>query len=291
MIKRIVLSGGSIKSISFIGALKSLEENKILKNVNMYLGSSGGSIIAFLMCIGFTVDEAFIKCKELCQIYNQHVFDTEAIFYFVSTFGIDDGDVFTNWMKEVINLKFKMDDVSFIDFCKITGKNLVVFASNISKNKLDVFSVDDSPNISVVTAIRASISIPFILTPVIINDDMYVDSGLLNNFPIDYIETSIAEDTLGIYINCPPEKINSKPNIVNYIHMILSTIISNITIRRDKMRFKLLCIHFEEKPDQFLNFNFETFRFNVSDKEIEEYYLTGYKSANKFIEETALAKQ
>ena len=59
-----------------------------------------------------------------------------------------------------------------------------------------------------------SISIPIIFTPIKYNDDLYVDGGLFNNFPINYCNH---KNTLGIAIN-----IDSKQNINNIMDYLKS---------------------------------------------------------------------
>ena len=57
MINKLVLSGGGINGIIFLGIIKYLEVSKQLKNINTFVGSSIGSIINTLVCIGYTYDE------------------------------------------------------------------------------------------------------------------------------------------------------------------------------------------------------------------------------------------
>ena len=56
-IKNLVLSGGGIKGALTIGALKELEKNGWLKNIENVLGTSIGSFLGLLWIIGYTGDE------------------------------------------------------------------------------------------------------------------------------------------------------------------------------------------------------------------------------------------
>lgn len=51
------LSGGGIKGIAHVGAIKALEEEKV--KFNYVSGTSSGSIIATLYACGFTTDEMY----------------------------------------------------------------------------------------------------------------------------------------------------------------------------------------------------------------------------------------
>ena len=55
----LVLSGSSIKGITFLGALQYLYDNSLLKNVKTFVGTSSGAMISFLLIIGYTPVEIF----------------------------------------------------------------------------------------------------------------------------------------------------------------------------------------------------------------------------------------
>ena len=65
---------------------------------------------------------------------------------------------------------------------------------------------------SVITAIRISISIPVFFTPVLYNNDYYVDGCITNNFPLKYCNENT---TIGLYV-----RINSSNNIKTIINII-----------------------------------------------------------------------
>ena len=57
MYYNLVLSGGALRAIALLGAIKYLEELNILKNIKQYVGTSAGSIISFLIIIGYSSNE------------------------------------------------------------------------------------------------------------------------------------------------------------------------------------------------------------------------------------------
>ena len=71
-----------------------------------------------------------------------------------------------------------------------------IAASNISKGQIEYFSQGE-----LLKPLVASASIPVLFNPVKINDDYYVDGGLLDNFPIKAIEKD-AEKIIGVDV-CP----------------------------------------------------------------------------------------
>ena len=51
-IECIVFEGGGIKALSLLGVSKALEELEMLKDVNIFVGSSAGAIFAGLLSCG-----------------------------------------------------------------------------------------------------------------------------------------------------------------------------------------------------------------------------------------------
>ena len=89
--------------------------------------------------------------------------------------------------------------VTFKDFFNMTGVDLVVTGTNVSKNRSAYFSVGYTPDFSVAEAVAISMSIPLLFKPVLIDGDvnryaspeynesyrgLWVDGGMLNNYPI-----------------------------------------------------------------------------------------------------------
>jgi NTE family protein len=66
-IKNLVLQGGSVKSIAYVGALKALEKHGVsfVKDIVRVGGTSAGSIFAMLIGLGYTWEELLQTLKEL----------------------------------------------------------------------------------------------------------------------------------------------------------------------------------------------------------------------------------
>ncbi len=95
--------------------------------------------------------------------------------------------------------------VTFKDFFNMTGVDLVVTGTNVSKNRTAYFSVGYTPDFSVAEAVAISMSIPLIFKPVLIDGEvnrsaspeynesyrgLWVDGGMLNNYPIHAFDST-----------------------------------------------------------------------------------------------------
>ena len=282
MINNLVLSGGSVSTIAIVGALSCLEDNDIIccKNINKFIGSSAGSIVSLMLCIGYDVKEIYLISEELTDDYNKNVsFSVDMLLNILDQYGIDDGLFIEKWLKKLLLKKINNSNPTFLEFAKITGKDLNVCASNISKYEFTVFSVDTTPDVNVVDAIRASISLPFIFKPQIINGEYYVDSGLLNNFPITHINSNKMSCVNSLGICLLSDRSNSKiENLFGYMVNLVKTICNNNIINTPCIEETKMNIYEIFVKDELLNFDPNTFKFNINDKIIQTYFKIGYTS-------------
>ena len=154
------LSGGGARGIAHIGVLKALEIHNIFPQ---YIsGSSAGAIIGVLYAAGKTT-------QEIIDLVNQaNLFKVFRFGSFVGGFATH--DFLRKILSESLNLK---------DF-KDLSCNFYVCVSNLNKGKWTILKEGN-----VIEAVAASSSIPLVFEPVNINGELYVDGGLLNNFPVE----------------------------------------------------------------------------------------------------------
>lgn len=196
----IVIAGGAMKVISMIGCLQYLEEISVISSIKNYVGTSAGAIMCFFMVLGYKSKEiqAFLEDN----MYDDEIskFDMNQIFDILTEFGLSDGSNIIKLFERILYKKMKIKDITFIELTKMLGKNLVICVSNLSKEKEEFFCVDTHPNMSVILALRASCSIPYLFHPVKINDDIYVDGALYNNFAMNYFKENKLRDIIGFDI-------------------------------------------------------------------------------------------
>jgi NTE family protein len=159
MKRGVVLSGGGVRGIAHIGVLKALDELEI--KFSIASGTSAGSIIAALYAYGYTPDEILEQTKALSILKSMRPSWARAGFFTM------DGlrDMLLKAIPENNFAALKMP--------------LFVAATDIRKGKIHYFSEGE-----LVPAIIASCSIPAIFSPVSFNGGLYVDGGLLDNFPV-----------------------------------------------------------------------------------------------------------
>jgi NTE family protein len=187
----LVLSGGGAKGYAHIGALKVIRDAGI--EVDYISGTSMGSIVGGLYAIGYSPE--FIE--ELVQTQNwnhllldkidrrnlsidQKAFNEQQFISFPVTredaislpFGIKNGQNITALLSYLVSPVFQYHH--FNEF----QTPFLCIATDIANGESVVL---DQGNLA--DAMRASMAIPTVFTPVVIDGRLLVDGGLVNNFP------------------------------------------------------------------------------------------------------------
>ena len=161
----LVLSGGGVRGIAHIGVIKALLEHNI--NPDIVSGSSAGAVVGALFCNGYNPEEMldFFKKTPLFHL-NKFAFSKP---------GFIDTDKFHRDFKKYLD----HDDFSLL------RKKLFVSAVNMCNGRLRVFETGQ-----LIRPLLASSAFPGLFSPVNIENEMYGDGGILDNFPIAPIKAS-----------------------------------------------------------------------------------------------------
>lgn len=282
MYSNLALSGGAFRSISLLGAIKYLEEINILKDFKNYIGTSAGGIILFLLLIGYTSNEINnILKEELTYLTNLDFGNLSNIYL---DLGIDDGSKNENLLRKYLYSKTNLNSITFIEFAKKFGYNLIITGANLDTQDTDYFSVDTFPDMDIVLALLITSCIPFIYKPITFNDNLYVDGGIYSNFPIKYFEKN-SNDTLGICIN--PDSIKNNDNIINYATNILFSMMNKLSydnIYKNDNKYNMCLISFETTCIDDIGFSLNDMEIKIDDKIFKEYMEYGYEEFKKYYE-------
>jgi len=176
----LALASGGARGLAHIGVIQELESQGY--SIGSIAGSSIGALIGGLYAAG-TMDAYAQWVKNL---------DKMDVFSLVDfTFGakgfIRGEKVFKEMQKRGIIPKINIEDLK-IPFAAL--------ATDITNNKEVIFTRGD-----LYTAIRASVSIPNVFTPVQHNGSMLIDGGVLNPLPVDKVNRSKGDTLIAVDIN------------------------------------------------------------------------------------------
>nr|WP_294896782.1 patatin-like phospholipase family protein [uncultured Pedobacter sp.] len=182
----IVLSGGGVRGIAHLGVLKALQDKKI--QVSAVTGTSAGAIAGALFANGIDPYEAL-------KIFNE----TKLIRYLRPSFRLT---ALLNLETAFLLLKEYIPHNSFENL-KIP---LTITATNFNDCKLVYFSEGE-----LIRKVLASSCIPGIFSPIMIDGKLYVDGGVMNNFPVEPLQNN-CDFVIGSSCNHLPV-VNSVRNI------------------------------------------------------------------------------
>ncbi len=269
----LVFSGGGLRAISYIGVVKALEEFDMLDTIDTFAGTSSGAVTAFMIVLGY-------RSQELYDIVKNFTYDLVSDFNFLDlpdSFGIDSGSKILSFFEALIRLKFKSElkpntKVTFKELYRLTGKKLVINATCLSNMSEEFFDYQLTPDLEVSSALRMSISIPFIFKKVTYNNKVYVDGGLTNNFTIARYNK---KKTLGILLE---DNIvyNELDDFVSYSVRVWRCIYSQFIKLKSK----------EYEGYDIIKVNtgaISTLNFDLSLSDRNKVYKGGYKTAKAFL--------
>ena len=176
-----LFGGGAIRGVSYIGAIKALEELEIFSET--LGGSSVGSIFAALYAAGYKAEEL----KDIFSKLNFNLFK-DISFGIGPIFAFSKGEVFLEWIRDLIESKFygkkykkgMMQTVCFKDL----DKNLVIITTDLANFECKEFSKNETPDYEIASAIRISCCMPGLMKPIEYNNSLLVDGDLQKSKPM-----------------------------------------------------------------------------------------------------------
>lgn len=227
MIEELCIAGGQHKGIAYIGVLKRIEHLLQLKKL---VGNSIGAFIGCLIIIGYTSDELLdIVLDVNLNTFTDININNEEL-------SLVKGEEFRNWVKLTIEKKIN----PFISLKDLYEKTKIHFIISQVSLKRGPFYMDyeNSPDISLYDAMIATMSIPFLFPPHKINDEHFVDGGIIDNFPIHLL----SEQGLGIKIKGRNKnylddngKISGSAYIARLLGIVFDTISSSKVIKTNNI--------------------------------------------------------
>ncbi|GCB34828.1 patatin-like phospholipase family protein [Bacteroides faecalis] len=223
----VVLSGGGAKGVAHIKALKVIEEAGI--PIDYIVGTSMGSIVGGLYAIGYTPEQldSMVRKQNWTFLLSDRIKR--------SSMSLTDRE---RSEKHIVSIPFTKNPKEIAGGL-IKGQNLanlfsdltVGYHDSISFNKLPIPFACVSANVvngdQVVfhegvlsTAMRASMAIPGVFTPVRMDSMVLVDGGIVNNYPADVAKAMGADIIIGVDVQNAlksADKLNSAPDILGQI--------------------------------------------------------------------------
>lgn len=176
-----LFGGGAIRGAAHAGVIKYFEEIGVKPDI--LAGSSVGALAAMLYAVGYTADEL----AEVFLSVNFELFRDISL-GFNQKFALSKGEVFLNWLRELIEKKFYKDKyeqgknapVKFSDI----DKDLIIITTDMYSFKCKEFSTFETPDYEIAMAVRISCCMPGLMRAVNVGEKLLVDGDLMKGKPM-----------------------------------------------------------------------------------------------------------
>lgn len=239
-----VYEGGGVHGLAYIGVIRALEERDgELSKLRRVGGTSIGALVAALLACALTSADME---RELGRLTKHTVFGSPSLCRLlvnvVRRFGVYDMSLgMRAFLADLMSRYMDNADITFQQLEVATGRELHVTVFNSTRMRSETISPLSHPNVKVVDALVAAISVQAMFVPLLIPGvsatDLYSDGGLTNNMPLALFDDDDAgpnRKTLGIrsvastsllfasdiaYVPPPPR------NIVEYLSNLASLLL------------------------------------------------------------------
>jgi NTE family protein len=204
----LVFEGGAALGLAHVGVLEYLEEQRI--PVDYIGGTSMGGLVAGMYAMGKSPGEIRTLLREIDwdEALRGEVAYRDLIFrrkedrrQFPTTieFGLRDGFSLPSGLNAGQQIGFILDRAALpYSRLKSFDELPVPFrcvATELTQGRAEVFK--DGP---LHLALRSTMSLPAVFTPVKIGGKVYADGGLLNNLPVDVVKDMGADITIAVHL-------------------------------------------------------------------------------------------
>jgi len=184
----LIFEGGGVKGIAYIGAMQVLSQRGYLEDIRRVGGASAGAINALIYALGYDINAQhdILRSTDFKDFMDDSFGVIRDIRRLAKSFGWYKGDFFSTWLGKLVRDRIGDERSTFRDLKKGGGPDLYVIGTNLSTGFSETFSIERTPDMPLVEAVRISMSIPLFFAAVRLGarDDVYVDGGVLRNYPV-----------------------------------------------------------------------------------------------------------
>jgi len=266
------LSSGGVRVFGHLGVMSQLLEAGSLEEVRDWYGCSGGAMCALFGILGVTSAWIYDAIKHFdTRIVT--VVEEDTVADFMNTWGVNDGSSLVEILSSFIETwEPGSSKWTFADLAeKRPGKTLNITAMNVNRGTIAVFNATTTPNMKIVTAVRASSTIPLFYTPwVDASGELFCDGATLEYHPWSCV--SDKDNTL--VIACSDTGISGRP--------LRSEPIRSLMEYMGRISFVSRLQRFAKTPKNWIavnNRNIGTFDFYMTQEDRLNLYVEGKRAA------------
>jgi predicted acylesterase/phospholipase RssA len=234
-IKHLVIAGGGDYGFAFYSALSESHRDGFwnIHNIKTMYGTSIGSLIvvclALAKTISFDMYDDFMLNRPWHKVFDFHL---RKILQLVKEKGVFNKKLVEVGMSPVFNAVDIPMDITMADYYRHTNIEIHLMVSNMTTLELMDVSYKTCPDWKVLDAIYASMGLPVLFEPYVVDGNVYADGGFINNFPVNICidNGAIPDEILGV-VREPTQKHAkvSFHSLVDYLYFIIGRLLSTVS--------------------------------------------------------------
>jgi len=196
----LVLTGGGVRTFSYVGTLAELEHQwgeKWWSSLKGYWGVSAGAFLSLLLALDFELQDLthLLLYFPFERLFQPHL---DCI---LQKWSLDDGAQFTRFAQSLLLQKNLSPTITLQELHDRTQKELHIIVSNLSQGTIDDWNHETQPTMPVIKALMASAALPMIFPSVEHNREMFVDGAYFCPYPFTQVPPKDWNESLGFYCN------------------------------------------------------------------------------------------
>lgn len=226
----LVFEGGGVKGTAYGGSIAVLEGSGLLADIDQVAGTSAGALTSLLVALGYSAERIHqIIMGVKYEKFRDGSFPADVARLF-EDYGWYKGDYALCLLECIVEMKTGDKKTTFAELHAMRAdhpevRDLYVFGTDVNQQATVEFSHQSHPDVPLADAARISMSIPFYFAARVYQGDVYVDGGVLRNYPIDtFDESEPLDETLGFFLGTEPSRA-SFDNFIDFSEGVVATLL------------------------------------------------------------------
>ncbi|MCS5711340.1 patatin-like phospholipase family protein [Candidatus Berkiella aquae] len=199
------------------------------------------------------------------------------------------------YLDEPGNITFEQLEKIRTDFPTLGFREFFVTGTRLSNGTLKVFNASSDPNMSIVDAVRITMSFPFAFEPVLYQGEYYADGGIASNYPMDIFnqdqflthgrnDAGVNPCTLGLLVDSA-EEIDSRWGVKKSkkaklkMGVFVKNVIEGLHNRADDLKNA-----YSINSIQIYDHDLQTLDFKLTKEKINKLILSGRNALQQYID-------
>lgn len=226
--KGIAFEGGGIAGLAHLGVIQYLDDNNLMQNITHISGASAGSVIAALVALRLPRDvikEIMFKTNFSKFGGSKWMVPYNMLYRIWTQLGWNSGNYIEEWIGEILQKYVNNKNITFKEVSEKFNTFLIIAVTDYVNERCVYHSPITSPDLPIRVAIRESCSIPIYYTPVFRDENIYVDGGTLNNYPIRKLYEYVHPDNVcGVKLVPSEDHVSKNKMPSNFIEYVCTLI-------------------------------------------------------------------